>query len=765
MKGKPPPSASKPVGDVDPAAGKPGFASSHAVIDHEGEPCDVKLSYLDLSKNMDKYYVLQALEDMTTGETLCYGRWGKTGRCGSAMVWEAPTADDAVAWFRKKFRAKTGVAWEDRASHPQPKPNKYSHLIGVPGGPGPAAASQAAGGASSSASSNNFAAGATARMETQIPPGTGFWKYWVDDGVDGKATGWYPYDLEAAGKVEDLFAEWIHNPQLKLDSRVVASGQFEYRVELKAMTQQNVVHSNRKVRKIRRVVNKDLLASQAVVSVAPQAGAAPLQGLPGAALAAAVVDDCDAMLNQANITANANKFYVVQLLRDTTEPSTYYVFTRWGRVGDQAKKGTQRLFGPFNRADAETLFKGRFLEKTGIPWAARANATPKAGLYELVEIDLTAKPKAGPAASTTVPAVAIQYPPSQLAAPTQELIELIFDMDMFKEAMADLSFDVEQCPLGNLTQGQVARGQAILDQLQDAIKQQADVDELVALSSKFYQIIPHSFPRNKRPTVIANQAMVNAKVDLCNVLSDVEVAQGMLDESAQNETALAPLNPLDERYQTLRADLRLLDEAGEEYCLVKQYAQATGGLELLQVWAVERSGEDSRFAAHAALDNRRLLWHGTNIAVVAAVLRKGLRIMPHSGGRVGKGIYLASENSKSAGYVTSARRNGNYVCAMFLAEAALGKEYSLLRDDSSLRAPPSGFDSVVARGRTEPDPAKDAVLALDGRSVIVPQGKPIPMPAYGSSSFSQSEYLLYQESQQRIRYIATFKFSSRGSWH
>ncbi len=24
--------------------------------------------------------------------------------------------------------------------------------------------------------------------------------------------------------------------------------------------------------------------------------------------------------------------------------------------------------------------------------------------------------------------------------------------------------------------------------------------------------------------------------------------------------------------------------------------------------------------------------------------------MPHSGGRVGKGIYLASENSKSAGY-------------------------------------------------------------------------------------------------------------------
>ena len=41
-----------------------------------------------------------------------------------------------------------------------------------------------------------------------------------------------------------------------------------------------------------------------------------------------------------------------------------------------------------------------------------------------------------------------------------------------------------------------------------------------------------------------------------------------------------------------------------------------------------------------AIDNRKLLWHGTKVAVVAAILKSGLRIMPHSGGRVGKGIYL-----------------------------------------------------------------------------------------------------------------------------
>lgn len=60
--------------------------------------------------------------------------------------------------------------------------------------------------------------------------------------------------------------------------------------------------------------------------------------------------------------------------------------------------------------------------------------------------------------------------------------------------------------------------------------------------------------------------------------------------------------------------------------------------------------QDKLFQAHDHLEHRRLLWHGTNVAVVAAILKNGLRIMPHSGGRVGKGIYFASENSKSACY-------------------------------------------------------------------------------------------------------------------
>lgn len=118
--------------------------------------------------------------------------------------------------------------------------------------------------------------------------------------------------------------------------------------------------------------------------------------------------------------------------------------------------------------------------------------------------------------------------------------------------------------------------------------------------------------------------------------------------------------------------------------------------------------------------------------MVAAILKSGLRIMPHSGGRVGRGIYFASENCKSAGYgETRSKENkkhtqtlgGNGCCAvadlhhvvscflvttskntgvMFLCEVALGKEHTITRDDSSLKKAPAGFDSVVARGSVEP---------------------------------------------------------------
>ncbi|ROT65084.1 hypothetical protein C7M84_016965 [Penaeus vannamei] len=170
---------------------------------------------------------------------------------------------------------------------------------------------------------------------------------------------------------------------------------------------------------------------------------------------------------------------------------------------------------------------------------------------------------------------------------------------------------------------------------------------------------------------------------------------------------------------------------------------------------------NQKFAAHDAIQHRKLLWHGTNVAVVAAILKAGLRIMPHSGGRVGRGIYFASEHAKSSyyvGYHYGTYEGESNVGFMFLVEVALGKENNIMQDDCSLTQAPKGYESVVARGKTEPDPKKNKKLVFEGKDVIVPVGKPVPQKEWARSSFSQSEYLVYKESQARIRYLLKFSF-------
>lgn len=52
------------------------------------------------------------------------------------------------------------------------------------------------------------------------------------------------------------------------------------------------------------------------------------------------------------------------------------------------------------------------------------------------------------------------------------------------------------------------------------------------------------------------------------------------------------------------------------------------------------------------------------------------------------------------------------------------------------------------------DPKKDTKIKLDGKDVVVPQGVPVSQPEYNQkSSFSQSEYLVYKESQNMMRYL------------
>lgn len=211
--------------------------------------------------------------------------------------------------------------------------------------------------------------------------------------------------------------------------------------------------------------------------------------------------------------------------------------------------------------------------------------------------------------------------------------------------------------------------------------------------------------------------------------------------------------------EELKSDLMLLKDRDEELKMIEKYLEMTKGpttMTLENVWSCNRHGEADHVEEFDIMENRKLLWHGTNVAVVAAILQSGLRIMPHSGGRVGAGIYLADQHNKSAGYVAGTKASdGRNSIIMFLVEAALGREKTILMDDWGLKKAPRGFDSVVARGTVEPDPKDDVVMDLDGLDVTVPQGKEIKTRR--KSAFVNNEFLVYNEKQHRIRFVLRFK--------
>ncbi|XP_036594429.1 protein mono-ADP-ribosyltransferase PARP3 [Trichosurus vulpecula] len=470
-----------------------------------------------------------------------------------------------------------------------------------------------------------------------------------------------------------------------------------------------------------------------------------------------VYEDYDCTLNQTNIGSNNNKFYLIQLL---DENGRYGCWNRWGRVGE---KGQSKLSFFPSLDEAKRDFEKKFWEKTKNHWTDRDNFVAHSGKYTLIEVqaDDGEKGQEGTVKIDHVDGVQAgqwNVKPCTLDPATQELVSLIFSHDMFNDAMKTMNLDVKKMPLGKLSKQQIAKGFEALEALESALQKSSEAKQLEELSSRFYTIIPHNFGR-KRPPPINSLEVLQAKKDMLLVLADIELAQALKagQEEEENIKVGEVPHPLDRDYELLRCQLQPLATDTHEYKLIETYLKKTGWphLRILHVWKTNREGEGERFRDHAKLENRRLLWHGTNVAVVAAILKSGLRIMPHSGGRVGQGIYFASENSKSACYVGCTSQK---IGLMFLSEVALGQEYHITKDDCSLRQPPPGYHSIVARGHTEPDPRQDVVLELEGQKVMVPQGPPMPMPDFQESSFFQSEYLIYKESQCRLRYLLQLHF-------
>ncbi|KAL7579499.1 hypothetical protein ACA910_007876 [Epithemia clementina (nom. ined.)] len=762
-----------PLGVVDPEAGIDG-----TILSLDDHPCDVMLVLVDPAKNMDMFLILQLIETTKRNVYCVYTRWGRTGTTGQALNEEFPDYNAAEDTFRKNFQEKTGLNWENRGEPTNDGKHRYIEQD---------------------------------YLSKQEGFTSALWQYWVDDGVDGKDEGWHDYDQEGSIQAERLFSE--HAKNIDLANRWVVSGACTYELDLVNMTQTNVFHPTHTVRRIRRCpsdaqpedgktrtdktktnatkVGKEMCSASTTKmvpatpvrsSTQPSTPSASPITSSNARVSRPPVDPevslfgrnaadfevvpfhnnpnryYDVVLNQCNITGgnNNNKYYRIQMIRDLGS-GQFFVWQKWGRVGEPGRKSSSALKGPFASEDgALREYSSKFKAKTGNNYDTD-NFVTASGKYTLIEMDNDVKVEGN--ADTAAPSTPIRYEQSNLDNKTKELIEVLFSKDMRNEALTDLKLDLKRLPLGVPSQQQIQQGISILQKIENKLGGSSVAGSYEELSSQFYTAIPHSFGHTRPPTINTSEYL-QTRYDMCNILLDMystnETVRQLEEADSKKTEAVVP-NPVDRHYETLHTDLKLLDAKSSDFIRVMDYFQNTRGrhssARLLDVWEVNRHSEGQRFKKFDMLDNRRLLWHGTNIAVVAPILTNGLRIMPHSGGRVGSGIYLAALQEKSAQYTSGYQ--AKYAC-MFLCEAAMGKMHAIHSDGhhaSSLKKAPSGFDSVHAVGKLTPKVWGD--MEIDNKKVYVPVDKAEERDI--ETSFYHDEFLCYDEAQVRIRYILTVR--------
>mmetsp|Transcript_7113 Transcript_7113/g.12892 ORF Transcript_7113/g.12892 Transcript_7113/m.12892 type:complete len:594 (-) Transcript_7113:215-1996(-) len=224
-----PTSSSSSLGVIDPESNIQGGSIENL----DGEPCDVMLAHVDPSTHSDKFSVLQLISvQRAFGKAyVVYTRGGSTGTVGQSTEQEFYGLEAAAACFKDEFEQKTGLEWKDRMD--PMKPNKYRFVV------------------------QNF-------TQKQAGFSGGTWQYWVDDGIDGKSSGWYDYS--DSREVERLYQEYTSNTNTHnyLCQRYISSRHFTYNVDLVQMMQTNVTHPNRTSRRIHRVdINAPVTPSHA----------------------------------------------------------------------------------------------------------------------------------------------------------------------------------------------------------------------------------------------------------------------------------------------------------------------------------------------------------------------------------------------------------------------------------------------------------------------------------------------------------------------
>lgn len=428
-------------------------------------------------------------------------------------------------------------------------------------------------------------------------------------------------------------------------------------------------------------------------------------------------------LNYLDPTANSNKYYTIELHEYN---GRYRVFTDYGRLGVTSTKQVRECDSLFvAENEFEKILKSK-LKKGYVEVELAQSTTGSQKAQELIDISQIKVVKKSTGRKKK----------SDLDPVIQQFVKQIFDeagQKLNTLVKGDINSDGTS-PLGKLSVNQIEKGRSILQEIADIINYKKDritINDVLSLSKEYYANIPKVFGRRVTPekVTIMTPEKISEEMDILKFYED----------SLRMGSVIYDVDNIDKQYQSLNSDIGILDPNCDKYKEIVDYvinSQSNYHSVYLIVKRIFTVKQHKAPDFDDSMGNVKELFHGTRSANMPGILSSRLKLPRQlrgvhiTGAMFGPGIYFASQSTKSSQY--SCSRFGGTVnryptAFMFLADVALGRikkeEYA-----KYYLQPPAGYHSV---------------MGVKGKSLL------------------HDEYIIYNEAQQRLRYIIEFEAKSK----
>jgi predicted DNA-binding WGR domain protein len=336
-------------------------------------------------------------------------------------------------------------------------------------------------------------------------------------------------------------------------------------------------------------------------------------------------------------------FYRMQIIKHKSKNNLFFLFTRWGRIGDD--EGQHQLT-PYSTLDeCRKEFLKVFREKTANNWKDTDQFETKPKKYTLIKLNDREMKKYS---DVSIDFDRLQsehtHPSSKLQSNIYEnFLKTLINRQAIRVNINKTQLDVEWMPVSQLKPETLQRARDLLIELKKIIENKqkltleiqrsksveqktelnAVLESIYKRTNEYYSIVPlRGYAEEKLP-IIDNEIMLKQHEKILYDLMELELSYKILLGAQAN---LKTISPVDYLYKSMNCQFEAMNKDDIDSQFILRYIWASAeNTQVEQIFKIARPNEDDRLFK-SNLDNHYLLWHGTGICNLISILTRGISL-------------------------------------------------------------------------------------------------------------------------------------------